>query len=83
MSKYTLFFIYFNIVSYTTVLQLSKRVQKDAFIGQLIHNVEIVQFQAMKKVSIWLKSLWSYIENLLKSIVLLFSKSLENHIDMV
>ena len=50
-----------------TVLQLSKIiVQKDTIIGQLIHDVEIVQFQAVKKISIWVKSLLSYIENLLK-----------------
>ena len=33
-----------------TVLQLSKIiVQKDTFIGQLIHDVEAVQFQAVKR----------------------------------
>ena len=67
-----------------TVLQLSKIiVQKDTFIGQLIHSVEVVQFQAVKKVSIWLKSVWSYTENLLKCIVLLFSITLKNCIELV
>ena len=67
-----------------TVLQLPKIiVHKDTFIGQLIHYVEVVQFQVVKKVSIWLKSLWSYIENLFKSIVLLFSKTSENHIELL
>ena len=33
-----------------TVLQLSKViVQKDTFIGQLFHKVEVVQFQAVKR----------------------------------
>ena len=33
-----------------TVLQLSKIViQKDTFIGQLIHEVEVLQFQAVKR----------------------------------
>ena len=32
------------------VLQMSKIiVQKDTFIGQLIHNVETVQFQSVKR----------------------------------
>ena len=52
--------------------------------GQLIHKVEVVQFHAVKRFSTWLKSLWSNIENLLKSIVLLkFSTSSESCIDMV
>ena len=35
-----------------TVLQLSKLiVQKDIFIGQLIHEVEVVQFQAEKRLA--------------------------------
>ena len=52
--------------------------------GQLIHKVEVAQFQAVKKFSTWLKSLWSNIENLLKSIALLkFSTSSESCIDMV
>ena len=43
-----------------TVLQLSKIImQIDTFIGQLIHEVEVVQFQTVKKVSVWLESLWS------------------------
>ena len=67
-----------------TVLHLSKIiVQEDTFIGQLIHDVEILQFQAVKKVSIWLRSLWSYLENFIKIIVLVFSKSLENCIELV
>ena len=52
-------------------------------IGQLIHTAEVVQIQAIEKFSIWLKSVWSNIENLLKCIVLLkFSTPSENHIDM-
>ena len=36
-----------------TVLQLSEIiVQRDTFIGQLIYNVEVVQFQAVKKVMV-------------------------------
>ena len=55
-----------------TVLQLSKIIVQ--IIGQLIHEVDVVQFQAVKKVSIWSKSLWSHAENLLKSIMWLFLK---------
>ena len=66
------------------VLQISKIViQADTFIGQLIYKVEVVQFDSVKKVSIWLKSLWVYIENLLQSIVLLFSKPSKNKIELV
>ena len=36
-----------------------------------------------KKVIIWLGSLWTSIENLLQHIVLLFSKSSENQIELV
>ena len=44
----------------------------------------VAQFQATKKVSTWLKSVWSNTDNLLKSIVFLeFSTSSENHIDMI
>ena len=58
------------------VLQISKVVVRtDTFIGQLIHSVEVVQFQSVKKVSVWLESLWLYIENFASNIVLLFSKS--------
>ena len=63
------------------VLQISKiLIQADTFTGQLIHKVEVVQFHSVKKVSIWLESLWAHTENLLQSIVLLFSKPLENKI---
>ena len=66
------------------VLQISKIVvQSGTFIGQLNHNMEVVQFQSVKRVSIWLESLRLYIQNLLQSIVLLFSKSLENCIELV
>ena len=58
-------------------------ISEETFMGQIIHKVEVVQIQAIKKVSTWLKLLWSNIENLLKYIVSLkFSISLENHIDM-
>ena len=68
-----------------TVLQLPKIViPEKTFMGQLIHKVELVQFQVVKKFSTWLKSLGSNIENLLKSTVLLkFSTSSESCIDMV
>ena len=66
------------------VLQISKIViQSDTFIGQLIHKVEVVQFHSVKKVSIWLESLWANIVNLLQSIVLLFSKPSENQTELV
>ena len=72
------------LLTIQTVLQLCKIIiQKDTFTGQLIHEVEVVQFQAVKKVIISLEALLSYTENLLKSIVLLFSNSLENHIKLV
>ena len=63
-----------------TVLQVSKIViSEETFMEQLIHKVEVGQFQAVKKFSTWLKSLWSNIENLLKSIALLkFSTSSGN-----
>ena len=70
-----------------TILQLSKIIiLEETYMGQLIHKVEVVQFQAVKKVSTWLKSLslLSNIVNLLKSIVLLkCSTSSENCINMV
>ena len=67
-----------------TVLQISKIViQSDTFIAQLIHKVEVMQFYSVKKVIIWLESLWAYIENLIQHIVLLFSKPSENQIELV
>ena len=51
-----------------TVLQLSKIIKlEETFMEQLIHKVEVVQFQVVEKVNTWLKSLslWSNIENLL------------------
>ena len=67
-----------------TVLQISKIViQSDIIIGQLTHKVEVMQFYSVKKVIIWLESIWVYIENLLQHIVLLFSKSSENQIELV
>ena len=66
------------------VLQISKIViQPDTFIGQLVHKVEVMQFYSVKKVIIWLESLWAYIQNLLEHIILLPSKTLENQIELV
>ena len=73
------------LLSVKTALQVFKTMlSEENFMGQIIHKVEVVQFQVIKKVSTWLKSLWSNIENLLKSIVWLkFSTSSENHINMI
>ena len=66
------------------VLPISKIViQLDTFIGQLIHKMEVAQFHSVKKVRIWLDSLWAYIKKLFQNIVLLFSKPLENKIELV
>ena len=66
------------------VLQISKIViQADTFTGQLVYKVEVAQFHSVKKVSIWLECLLVHIENLLQSIVLLFSKQSENQIKLI
>ena len=67
-----------------TVLQVSKiAIQTDTFIGQLVHKVEVTQFYSVKEVTECLESLWAYIQNLLNHIVLLFSKTPENQIELV
>ena len=53
------------------VLQISKIVLKeDTCIGQLMHKVEVTQLDFVKKLSVWLESLWACIKSLFQSVIL-------------
>ena len=57
--------------------------QPNTFIGHVVHKVEVTQSYSVKKVIVWLESLWACIQNLLKHVVLFFSKASENQIELV